>query len=68
VKADIPPTIHEIYNQKVYSENCQGNTICVISFLPNIYESNAKERQGYLKTLVDVAKKQRNSPFSFYWL
>jgi len=40
----------------------------VIAFLPNIYESNAVERQAYLKTVMDVAKKHRNNPFTFFWL
>lgn len=43
-KADIVPEIHEIYNQKVYDNNCNGQRICIISFLPNIYDSNANER------------------------
>lgn len=67
-KADIPPTVHELVNQKIYDENCSGNTICVISFLPNIYESNAAERNEYLKTVSNVAKKNRSNPFSFFWL
>ena len=32
----------------VYDKECKGSTICVIAFLPNIYESNAAERKGYL--------------------
>jgi protein disulfide-isomerase A6 len=46
--ADIEPEIHEIVNQAVYDENCSGATVCVISILPNIYESNAAERNQYL--------------------
>jgi protein disulfide-isomerase A6 len=50
-KADISPDIHEIFNQKVYDENCKGQTVCIISFLPNIYDSNAIERNQYIKTI-----------------
>jgi hypothetical protein len=39
--ADIEPEVLELFNQKVYDENCKGTTVCVISILPNIYESNA---------------------------
>lgn len=46
--ADIEPDIHEIVNQKVFDDNCQGATVCVITILPNIYESNAAERNTYL--------------------
>ena len=47
-KADIDPDIWELNSQAVYDKECKGSTICVIAFLPNIYESNAAERKGYL--------------------
>ena len=67
-KADIEPDIYELTEQKAYSDNCKGKTICILTFLPNIYDSNAEERIAYLKTLMKVAKKQRRNPFSFFWL
>ena len=39
-----------------------------MTFLPNIYDSNAVERKGYLDTLQRVAKTQRKQPFVFFWL
>lgn len=62
-KADIQPEIHELINQKIYDTNCQGQVICIISFLPNIFDSNAAERKGYLETITAVAKKNRRHPF-----
>jgi len=50
-KANIDPDIWEIYDQSVYDSTCKGTTICVVAFLPNIYESNASERNQYLKTV-----------------
>ena len=52
----------------MYNEECKGPVICIISFLPNIYDSNAKERKGYLDTIKKVAKTQRSSPFKWFWL
>jgi len=40
----------------------------VITFLPNIYESNAAERNTYLSTIKTVAKSNRQNPFNFFWL
>lgn len=62
-KADIEPELNEIYSMKRYSNNCEGPIICVIAFLPNIYDSNAKERNDYIDTLKALAKKHRKSPF-----
>lgn len=67
-KADIEPDVHEIVKQGVYDDNCQGPVVCVLSFLPNIYDSNAKERKGYLSTINAVAKKNRKAPFRWFWL
>mmetsp|Transcript_30822 Transcript_30822/g.30328 ORF Transcript_30822/g.30328 Transcript_30822/m.30328 type:complete len:161 (+) Transcript_30822:796-1278(+) len=67
-KADIEPEIHELYNQKVYDEHCKGQTICVLAFLPNIYDSNAKERNEYIEVIKAASKKNRKHPFEFFWL
>ena len=68
-KADIQPEIHELIKQKVYDTECKnaGQVICVVTFLPNIYDSNAEERNKYLQKLTKVAKTQRSQPFVFFW-
>lgn len=67
-KSDIVPEIYEIVNQKVYDSHCSGQVICVISFLPNIYDSNAAERNGYLEAITAIAKRNRRHPFVYFWL
>ena len=59
-KADIPPELHELTKQSIYDKECEGTVICVFAFVPNIFDSNAAERNGYLDTLMKVAKKQRS--------
>lgn len=67
-KADVEPDLWELHNQKVYDSECKGTTICIITFLPNIYESSANERNQYLAAVKEVAKKNRKYPFTFFWL
>lgn len=67
-KADIVPDNYELIRQKVYDDNCKGSVICVISFLPNIYDSSANERNEYLKKIENVMKKNRKQPFRYFWL
>jgi len=50
-KADIEPDVHEVIKQNVYEDNCNGAVICIINFLPNIYDSNAAERKKYISTI-----------------
>ena len=67
-KADIEPEVHELIKQGVYEAECKGTVICIINFLPNIYDSNAAEREGYLKMISNAAKKNRRNPFKWFWL
>ena len=67
-RADIQPDLWELHKQQVYDGECKGTTICIIAFLPNIYESSALERRAYLDTLMEVAKANRKYPFTFFWL
>ena len=67
-KADIDPDVYEVSTQGVYDETCKGVKLCVLNFLPNIYDSNAKERTKYIKLIKQVAKKNVKHPFVFYWL
>ena len=67
-KADIEAEIYELVDQPVYDSHCSGQTICILTFLPNIYDSNAKERNDYLEMIKKVAKKNRKHPYEFFWL
>ena len=66
--ADIDPEIVELYKQNFYAEECSGPVICVVNFLPNIFDSNAAERQKYLDIIMKVAKSNRKQPFKWFWL
>lgn len=39
-----------------------------MSFLPNIYDSNANERNKYIDIIKKVAKKNRKHSFEWFWL
>jgi len=67
-KANIDPEIRELVGQKVFDENCEGAKICLMLFVPNIYDSNANERNNYISQLLEVAKRNRKQPVVFFWL
>ena len=67
-KANIDPEIKELVSQKVFDENCEGAKICVLLFVPNIYESNKEERNNYITQLLEVARKNRKQPVVYFWL
>ena len=68
--AGVPPNIPQITSQTVLEDTCLGGDaakICVIMFVPHIYDSSAKDRERYLATLAEVAKGFRSAPLSFLW-
>lgn len=69
-KANIEPDVHELIKQNIYDDECngQGSIICIISFLPNIFDSNAAERNGYFDIIKKSAKTNRKQPFKWFWL
>lgn len=71
----IPINIPELTSQADLNNACgvasgsgdSGGKICVILFVPHIYDSSAKFRQSYIDTIADVSKSFRGTPFSFLW-
>lgn len=63
------PTIEQLVDPKQYKETCEesGKT-CVLVFLPNLYDSNAKERYAYLETLKKASTVGRGKPMNFLWV
>ena len=57
----------EFTSQEVLEEHCSGNAICVVSFLPHIYDSQKKGREKYFETLEKSSKAARG-PFRFGWI
>lgn len=66
-KADIQPDIFELTSHDVFKKECTTG-VCIISFLPNIYESNAEDRKGYIESIKKAAKSFASKPFTFFWL
>lgn len=65
-KADIEPEVNQLLSQKQIKDECSEGS-CVITFLPNILGSSASERNTYINTIKDAAKKQIGKPFKFLW-
>jgi len=51
----IEASIDQLISETMLQENCVDKTVaCIIAFLPNIYDSSAEQRNGYIKELVEV--------------
>jgi protein disulfide-isomerase A6 len=61
-----PPKLNQLLGAGDLKNNCEKN-VCVIAFLPHIYDSSANERNKYIESFTEVAKKNRGKPIKFLW-
>jgi len=66
-ESGVAPTIEELTSQDLFDETCGNKRICVLAALPNLLDSMKAGREAYIQTLIDVTKKMRGQPFSFFW-
>lgn len=59
--------IREITDEETLRETCERAPLCVISFLPKIYECETSCRQEYLNTTVKAAEKFRSYRWGWVW-
>lgn len=57
----------QLTSQEVYDDNCKGRGLCVITFLPNLLDSNHEEYARYFEKIKEVGIKFRGKPFKFIW-
>jgi protein disulfide-isomerase A6 len=62
------PNVPQLTNPEMYSEECEksGKT-CIITFLPNLLDSTAEERNQYLDTVKKASTVGRGKPMIFLW-
>lgn len=66
--AGVGPKITQVTNTDTFTDACgQSGKVCVVLFVPHIYDSSAKARNGYIETLGEVAKSLRGQPLTFVW-
>ena len=59
------PKLQQLLSSSDLSE-CESN-VCLISFLPHIYDSSAEERNRYISIFYSVSKLFRSRPLKFFW-
>ncbi|KAG1665201.1 hypothetical protein FOA52_002602 [Chlamydomonas sp. UWO 241] len=69
-----PPEVKEIVDDHVFETMCTGDgdevaakQLCFIVFLPDLLDSLASGRNGYVKILKKIADTYKDRPFSYLW-
>jgi protein disulfide-isomerase A6 len=61
-----PPEVLELTSQEALDQ-CAEKQLCHIAFLPDILDTGASGRNGYLAVLRDMAEKYKKRPFAYLW-
>ncbi|KXZ53899.1 hypothetical protein GPECTOR_6g817 [Gonium pectorale] len=68
-----PPEPVELTSQDVFASECLGNgdtkprRLCLVAFLPDLLDSKAAGRKGYISTLKKLAEAYKDKPYSYLW-
>jgi len=61
-----PPTVDELVNQEVLDEKCLKG-ICIIAFLPDIYEGGKAKRNEFIEMLTTLGDKYKKQKWGWAW-
>jgi len=62
-----PPELKQVVSQDAYEENCKDKQLCVITFLPHIFDCQSKCRNDYLTLLKGLAEKFKKNHWGWIW-
>jgi len=62
-----PPEVMELTSNKILEDNCNEKPLCIVSFLPDILDTQASGRNAYLKTLRELGDKYKAKLWGWVW-
>jgi len=62
-----PPEVMELTSNKILADNCNEKPLCVVSFLPDILDTQASGRNAFLKTLRELGDKYKAKLWGWVW-
>ncbi|XP_004211312.1 protein disulfide-isomerase A6 [Hydra vulgaris] len=62
-----PPEIQQLTSDSVLKDNCNEKPLCVISFLPDILDTQAAGRNAYLDLLRELGEKYKKKLWGWVW-
>lgn len=61
------PEVYELISEDVAKKACENQPICIVTFLPNIYDCQAQCRNDYIKILKEMADKYKQKQWGWLW-
>jgi protein disulfide-isomerase A6 len=67
-KFGVIPDVEQLTNQNQFVDICQERTgVCIMSFLPQLYDSTAAQRKAYIDEIKAATKSSRGKPIYYLW-
>ncbi len=67
-KFGVIPEVEQLLNQDQFKETCEDRTgVCIIAFLPHLYDSTASQRNAYIDEIKAASKASRGKPIYYFW-
>lgn len=69
-----PPEVRELVSPEIFEREClgaeghQAKRFCFLAFLPDIIDSQAAGRNGYINILKQVAEAFKDKAYSYFWV
>lgn len=63
-----PPEVVQLTSETLLKDKCGESQICVLSFLPHLYDCQSKCRNRYIDRIKDVANSFKSKPWAFLWI
>eukprot|EP00111_Clytia_hemisphaerica_P000059 TCONS_00000140-protein len=62
-----PPEIMELTSNKILEDNCNEKPLCIVSFLPDILDTQASGRNNFLTVLRELGDKYKAKLWGWVW-
>lgn len=62
-----PPEVAQVLDQDSFDKGCSSKQICVVAFLPSIFDSGAAGRNKEIEAFQNAATAYRKRPFGWLW-
>jgi protein disulfide-isomerase A6 len=68
-KYGIGNEIDQLVSEDMLASKCkEGNRVCIVAFLPHIFDNSSEERNGYIAQLKDASKASKGKPITLLWV
>lgn len=63
-----PRAVKQLTSTDVWTAECGSQSICIVTVLPHIADTSAKQRTAHIENIQAIAKKTSSRPIAYVWV